>query len=110
VNCISSTLRRELEDDPIRVVNVMPGAIATNFARNFDPAFVAGFVQASGKSVEITRGERLPDEVFDALQPQMQQVLGSPDDVADAVLYAVTLPVTVNIADIVVRPPKQLNF
>ncbi|MEO8602314.1 MAG: SDR family oxidoreductase [bacterium] len=110
VNCISSTLRRELEEDSIRVVNVMPGAIATNFARNFDPAFLAGFVQASGKSVEITRGERLPDEVFEAMQPLMKQVLSSPEDVADAVFYAVTLPISVNIADIVVRPPKQLNL
>ena len=50
VNCISSTLRRELEEDSIRVVNVMPGAIATNFARNFDPAFVSGFVQVAGRA------------------------------------------------------------
>ena len=28
VNCISATLRRELEDDTIRVVNVMPGGTA----------------------------------------------------------------------------------
>src|SRR5262245_47668146 len=47
VNAISATLRRELEDDTIRVVNVMPGAIATNFARNFDPKVVAGLVGAT---------------------------------------------------------------
>ncbi len=110
VNCISSTLRRELEEDTIRVVNVMPGAIATNFARNFDPAFLAGFVQASGMQVDVKRGERLPDEVFEAMQPKLLQVLSSPDDVADAVLYAVTLPIAVNIADIVVRPAKQMNI
>lgn len=108
VNCISSTLRRELEEDSIRVVNVMPGAIATNFARNFDPAFVAGFVQATGVQIEVKRGERLPDEVMEKLQPVMKQVLGNPEDVAAAVLYAVTQPISVNIADIVVRPPKQL--
>ncbi len=108
VNCISSTLRRELEEDSIRVVNVMPGAIATNFARNFDPAFVAGFVQATGLQIEVKRGERLPDEVMEKLQPAMRQVLGNAEDVADAVLYAVTLPITVNVADIVIRPPKQL--
>ena len=76
VNCISSTLRRELEEENIRVVNVMPGAIASNFARHFDPAFLAGFVQASGMQVELKRGERLPDEVFDAMQPKLRQVLG----------------------------------
>jgi NADP-dependent 3-hydroxy acid dehydrogenase YdfG len=108
VNCISSTLRAELEEDTIRVVNVMPGAIATNFARNFDPEFVAGFVKATGIPVEVRKGERLPDEVFDRLQPALRQVLGSAEDVARAVLYAVTQPIEVNVAEIVVRPPRQL--
>jgi len=108
VNCISATLRAELENDPIRVVNVMPGAIATNFARNFDPKVVAGVVAASGIQVEVKKGEKLPDEVFEKVQPLLKQLLGSPEDVADAVLYAVTLPPHVNVADIVVRPPKQL--
>ena len=40
VNVISSSLRDELEEDNIRVTNVMPGATATNFARNFDQEFV----------------------------------------------------------------------
>lgn len=108
VNCISSTLRRELEEDNIRVINVMPGAIATNFARNFDPAFVANFARAAGVEIEVKKGERLPDEVMDKLQPAMKQLLGSPEDVAQAVLFSVTQPIHVNIADIVVRPPKQL--
>jgi NADP-dependent 3-hydroxy acid dehydrogenase YdfG len=108
VTCISSTLRRELEEDSIRVVDVRPGAIATNFARNFDPAFVANFVKATGLHVEVKRGERLPDAVMEKLQPLMKQVLGNPEDVANAVLYVVTQPIDVNIAEIVVRPPKQL--
>ena len=108
VNCISATLRRELEEDPIRVVNVMPGAIATNFARNFDPKVVQGIVGATGLSVDVKQGEKLPDEVLEKAQPMLKQLLGAPEDVADAVLYAVTTPSHVNIADIVVRPPKQL--
>jgi NADP-dependent 3-hydroxy acid dehydrogenase YdfG len=108
VNCISATLRRELEEDSIRLVNVMPGAVATNFARNFDPAFVASLLQAAGSQVEVERGERLPDEVMEKLQPAMRQVLASSEAVADAVFFAVTQPISVNIADIVVRPPKQL--
>jgi NADP-dependent 3-hydroxy acid dehydrogenase YdfG len=108
VNCIHHTLRGELENDTIRVVNVMPGAIATNFARNFDPAFVAGFVKATGVEIEVRKGERLPDEVVEKLQPALRQVLGNAEDVAKAVLYAVTQPIEVNVAEIVVRPPRQL--
>src|ERR687896_514486 len=48
VNTICNTLRRELMDDPIQVVNVMPGAIAPNFARNFDPAVLEGMVAMTG--------------------------------------------------------------
>lgn len=110
VNCISASLRGELEEDSIRVVNVMPGAIATNFARNFDPAFVQGFIQASGVQAEVKAGERLPDEVFEQLQGNLRQMLASPDDIAQAVLYAVTQPISVNVSEIEVRPPKQITI
>jgi NADP-dependent 3-hydroxy acid dehydrogenase YdfG len=53
VNCISRTLRNELENDSIRVVTIMPGAIATNFARNFDPAVIAPLVRVAGVDVEL---------------------------------------------------------
>ncbi len=96
------------EGDPIRVVIIMPGAIATNFGRNFDPAVIAPFVRASGVEVEIKRGERLPDAVFEKMPDALRQSLGSPDDVASAVLYAVTQPIDVNVAQIIVRPPRQL--
>jgi NADP-dependent 3-hydroxy acid dehydrogenase YdfG len=111
VNCISATLRAELENDTIRVVNVMPGAIATNFARHFDPQFVEGFAKLAGmEDVAFERGDRLPDELFERLQSKLSQLLGDPRDVARAVLYAVTQPIHVNVADIVVRPAKQLNL
>ena len=108
VNAISASLREELEEDTIRVTNVMPGAIATNFARNFEPAFLESFVKMAGLDIEVKKGERLPDEVFEKLAVSMKQLLGDPEDVANAVLYAVTQPIHVNIADIVVRPPKHL--
>ena len=107
VNAISATLRGELEEDDIRVINVMPGAIATNFARNFDPEFVAGFVKMAGFDLEVRPGERLPDEVFKALTGSLSKLLGDPQDVANAVLYAISQPIKVGIADIVVRPPKN---
>lgn len=108
VNAISATLRAELEDDTIRCTNVMPGVIATNFARNFEPAFVAGLAKMTGIEVDVKPGEKLPDEVFDKLQGAMQQTIARPQDVADAVLYTVTVPNRVNIADITVRPPKSM--
>ncbi len=110
VNCISASLRAELEGDNIRVINVMAGAIATNFARNFDPDFVAGFAKMAGNEADVRRGERLPDEVFGKLSRQLKQLLGDADDVARSVLYAVTQPIHVNVAEIVVRPPKQMDL
>jgi NADP-dependent 3-hydroxy acid dehydrogenase YdfG len=111
VNCISATLRRELEEDSIRVVNVMPGAIATNFARNFDPKFVAGFAKAVGMDdVVIEPGKHVPDELLRRLQTAARKTLSAPEDVANAVLFAVTQPIEVNVAEIVVRPQKQLNL
>lgn len=110
MNVISNTLRAELEDDSIRVVTIMPGAIATNFGRNFDPAVITPLVRASGVEVEVKQGERLPDEVFSAMPDGMRSILGRPEDVANAVLYAVTQPIEVNVSEIMVRPPKQMNF
>ena len=88
----------------------MPGAIATNFARNFDPEFIKGIVGAAGADVDLKKGEKLPDEVLDKLQPLLKQILGNAEDVANAVLYAVSQPIEVNIADIVIRPAKQMNL
>jgi NADP-dependent 3-hydroxy acid dehydrogenase YdfG len=58
----------------------------------------------------VKKGEKLPDELLDRLQPILAQLLGDPQDIADAVLYAVTQPIRVNVEQIVVRPPKQLNL
>ena len=110
VNTISNSLRQELMDDPIQVVNVMPGAVATNFARNFDPAVLQGLVAMSGLEAEPVKGERLPDEVLEAAGAALSDLLATPDDVADAVLYAVTRPPRVHIAEIVVRPNKDLSL
>jgi len=107
VNTISASLRDELEEDSIRVTNVMPGVVATNFARNFDPAFVGGFTKMAGLDIEVKPGERMPEEVFENLT-KMRQIMGDPKDVANAVLFAVTQPIDVNLADIVVRPPKSI--
>lgn len=108
VNCISATLRNELENDPIRVVTIMPGVVATNFARNFDPEFVAGLMRSAGIDAPVRPGEHLPEGVLEAFQAKARELAASPDDVARAVLFAVTQPIHVHIEEIVVRPPRQL--
>ncbi len=110
VNTICNSLRKELEDDPIQVVNIMPGAIATNFARNFDPSVLEGMVAMTGIEATPVQGERLPDDVLEAAAGALSDLLATPDDVADAVLYAVTRPPRVHVAEIVVRPNKDLNL
>ena len=110
VNVISSSLREELEEDTIRVTNVMPGAIATNFARNFDRDFVNQILKMAGMDIEVQAGEHLPHAVLETLQQKTKQLLGNPNDVAKAVIYAVTQPIEVNIADIVVRPPRAMTL
>jgi NADP-dependent 3-hydroxy acid dehydrogenase YdfG len=108
VNVISATLRKELENDPIQVTTIMPGAVASNFARNYDPKVLQGLV--GELPFDLQRGQKLPDEVLAQVQQQLKQTLCDPDAIARAVLYAVTQPIDVNIAEMVVRPPRALVF
>jgi len=110
VNTICSTLRKELENDRIRVVNIMPGAVATNFARNFDPEFVQGLARAAGVEADFEPGQHMPQEAVDRLQKLARESLASADDVARAVLFAVTQPIELNVSELVVRPARQLQL
>jgi len=112
VRCINETLRRELQEEPIKVVSIMPGAIATSFARNFDPAVLELLVGSMGGEVDadFTQGQRLPDAALEQAQQMMASHLCTPEDVADAVLWAITRPAGVHLAELVVRPKKDLNL
>ncbi len=48
VNYITAGLRQELEGDDIRITSLMPGVVATNFARNLEPDVVAGIAALAG--------------------------------------------------------------
>jgi NADP-dependent 3-hydroxy acid dehydrogenase YdfG len=67
-------------------------------------------VKMSGMDIEVQQGEHLPPEVLETVQTSLKQLLGNPNDVARAVLYAVSQPIEVNIADIVVRPPRAMTL
>lgn len=106
VNSLCITLRNELEDEPIRVVNVMPGAVATNFGRNFGPEFVNGLLKSFGLPADFKTGDVLPDSTLEALNARATALFAAPDDIARAVLYAVTQPYHVNVSEILVGPRK----
>ena len=110
VNSIATTLRKELEGDTIRVVNIMPGAVATNFARNFPPEFVQGIVSSLGLQADFKPGEQMPAELLDQVAKAGKLFLAAADDIARAVLYAVTQPIELNVFEMVVRPQRQLQL
>jgi NADP-dependent 3-hydroxy acid dehydrogenase YdfG len=107
VNSICKVLRKELEDDPIRTVTIMPGAVATNFGRHFPPEFVNGMFKSVGISTAFQTGDVLSDEVLEDLKARTSAIFASPNDIARAVLYAVTQPHDVSVSEILVGPRKS---
>ncbi|SEC20636.1 NADP-dependent 3-hydroxy acid dehydrogenase YdfG [Rhizobiales bacterium GAS188] len=107
VNSICKALRGELEDEPIRAVTIMPGAVATNFGRHFPPVFVNGLFKSAGISTAFQTGDVLPDETLDDLKARASAIFASPDDIARAVLYAVTQPHDLSVSEILVGPRKS---
>jgi hypothetical protein len=86
----------------------MPGAVATNFARNFPPEFINGFLQSIGQPASFKPGDVLPDSVLRQLNERAKETLATPEDIAKAVLYAVSQPIELNVFEVVVRPRKTL--
>jgi NADP-dependent 3-hydroxy acid dehydrogenase YdfG len=110
VNVITNTLRLELLEDPIQITSIMPGLVATNIGRNVDPAILEGMVAMSGVDAVVVPGERLPDDVLDAAQEALSDFMIKPEDVADAVFFALTRPSRVHIPAIVIRPNKDFDL
>jgi NADP-dependent 3-hydroxy acid dehydrogenase YdfG len=111
VNCITTSLRDELDEDDIRVTSLMPGVFATNFVRNFDTTFIKGMLDMLGMGdVEAGPDGKFPREAMAQLQEKMAAVAGNPQEVADAVLYLVNQPTSTNIQELVIRPPKNMEL
>lgn len=109
VNCINSTLRTELEDDPIRVTSIMPGMFATNFGRHADAAMVEAIAGAAGVAEpEFDEQGRLPQHQIDKLQAGLPTMFGDVAYIARAVEYVVSQPIELNIEELVIRPQKSM--
>jgi NADP-dependent 3-hydroxy acid dehydrogenase YdfG len=109
VNMIGETLRAELESDPIRVVQIMPGAVLTNFGRNFPPDVVQGLLKTMGETTAPDTDGKLPADVIERAQARAAQMFAHAEDVARTVIFAVTQPITLNIFELVVRPQRSLS-
>jgi len=84
VRAISRTLRLELNGEPIRITEIAPGLVSTEF------------------SVVRFHGDRKAARaVYQGMKPL------TAEDVADCVVFAVSRPPHVNIDEIVVRPIAQ---
>jgi NADP-dependent 3-hydroxy acid dehydrogenase YdfG len=84
VRAITDTLRLELNGEPIRITEIAPGMVETEF------------------SVIRFRGDQArADQVYAGVQPL------TADDIADCIVWAVTRPPHVDIDFMVVRPVAQ---
>lgn len=110
VNCINTTLRKELEGDTIRTTSIMPGVFATNFVRHIDSNMVAGVAAMAGiEKVAFDEQQRLPKGQLDQIQQAMPDTFGDVTHVARAVEYVVTQPIEINIEELIIRPPKSTS-
>lgn len=84
VKALSDGLRIDLVDTPLRVTNIKPGMVETNF------------------SVVRFRGDKQKaDTVYEGIRPL------TGDDIADVVYYAASAPAHVQIAEVLVMPTYQ---
>ena len=113
VNVVSEALRQALVEHSIRVTNVMPGGVLTNIARNMPPERLMALGRALGIDPEtagLQPGQHLPPEILERAGKLTTAFLLKPEDVAEAVLFAVCQPPTVHVNELVVRPSRQLPF
>ena len=86
VDSLSKAMRMDFLPDNIRVTNVCPGAVETEFS----------IVRHEGN-------KNLADATYDGFIPLLAK------DVADAIIYCLNTPTTVNINDIVIMPTAQAS-
>jgi NADP-dependent 3-hydroxy acid dehydrogenase YdfG len=110
---LTESLRLALQGKGIRMTAVMPGAVATSLVRTMPQEQLFGIARMFGVDPEqagFKPGEQLPQEILDRVMAVAKNVVLRPEDVAEAVVYAVTQPETVHINEIMVRPSQQLQI
>ena len=93
VRAITQTLRLELNGTNVRVTEVCPGLVETEFS----------LVRFHSEE-DSRRAQEQSDAVYQGIEPL------SGDDIADCILWALTRPAHVDIDEIVVRPVAQAGM
>lgn len=110
---LTESLRLALQGKNIRMTAIMPGAVATNLVRSMPQEQLFAIGRMFGidpEEVGMQPGEHLPPEVFERVLGVARQFVMSPEDIAQAVVYAVTTPEAVHVSEIMVRPAQQLQI
>jgi NADP-dependent 3-hydroxy acid dehydrogenase YdfG len=110
---LTESLRLALQGKNIKVTAVMPGAVATSLVRNMPEEQLFAIGRMFGIDPEqagMQTGEHVPQEILDRVMAVAKNVVLRPEDIAAAVLYAVTQPETVHLNEIMVRPAQPLQM
>ena len=98
LNQLGRVLRKELEQDDIRVTTIIPGGFATQLARGFSEESMTRF------------GKAAAEVGFDPEGVDAQRILGDPQHVANMVRYVLEQPIDLNLEEIIIRPPINLDL
>ena len=110
---LTESLRLALQGKNIRITAVMPGAVATSIVRNMPEEQLFAIGRMFGVDPEqagLSTGQQLPKEILDRVVVAAKDMVLRPEDVAEAVLYAVSQPETVHLNEIMVRPAQPLQM
>jgi len=86
VDSLTKAMRIDMVSEGIRVTQVAPGAVETEFS-----------------NVRFKGDDAKADSIYQGFEPL------HPEDIADAVFYCANLPAHVNINDMVIMPTAQAN-
>ena len=110
---LTESLRVALQGQPIRMTAIMPGAVATNLVRSMPQEQLFAVARMMGVDPEeagVEPGEHLPQDLLDRVATLGKAFVLSPEDIAQAVLFAVTMPESVHVNEIMVRPSQPLQM
>lgn len=110
-SALTESLRLALQGKNIRVTAIMPGAVATSLVRSMPQEQLDGIARMFGidpAEAGMETGGHVPQEILDRVLAVARNFVMRPEDIADAVLFAVCLPDSVHVNEIMIRPPQPL--